>query len=133
MGPCTESLGCAILKPNRPRGGNPMPSSKEYLSYIMEQLAPLEGITTRQMMGEYIIYYQGKIAAELCDDRLLVKPVPAALALLPDAPQEPPYPDAKPMLLVEEVDDGAFLRELLVAMEPELPAPKPKKPMAKKE
>lgn len=110
-----------------------MPSSREYLSYIMEQLAPLEGITTRQMMGEYIIYYQGKIAAELCDDRLLVKPVPAALALLPDAPQETPYPGAKPMLLVEEVDDGAFLRELLVAMEPELPAPKPKKPMAKKE
>ena len=106
-----------------------MPSSREYLSYIMEQLAPLEGITTRQMMGEYIIYYQGKIAAELCDDRLLVNPVPAALALLPDAPQEPPYPGAKPMLLV----DGAFLRELLVAMEPELPAPKPKKPMAKKE
>ena len=67
-----------------------MPSSREYLSYIMEQLAPLEGITTRQMMGEYIIYYQGKIAAELCDDRLLVKPVPAALALLPDAPQEMP-------------------------------------------
>ena len=110
-----------------------MPSSREYLSYIMEQLAPLEGITTRQMMGEYIIYYQGKIAAELCDDRLLVKPVPAALALLPDAPQAPPYPGAKPMLLVEEVEDGAFLRELLVAMEPELPAPKPKKPMAKKE
>lgn len=104
-----------------------MPSSREYLSYIMEQLAPLEGITTRQMMGEYIIYYQGKIAAELCDDCLLVKPVPAALALLPDAPQEPPYPGAKPMLLVEEVEDGAFLRELLVAMEPELPAPKPKK------
>lgn len=90
-----------------------MPSSREYLSYIMEQLAPLEGITTRQMMGEYIIYYQGKIAAELCDDRLLVNPVPAALALLPDAPQEPPYPGAKPMLLVEEVEDGAFLRELL--------------------
>ena len=74
-----------------------MPSSREYLSYIMEQLAPLEGITTRQMMGEYIIYYQGKIAAELCDDCLLVKPVPAALALLPDAPQEPPYPGAKPL------------------------------------
>ena len=114
-----------------------MPSSREYLSYIMEQLAPLEGITTRQMMGEYIIYYQGKIAAELCDDRLLVNPVPAALALLPDAPPsavyEPPYDGAKPMLLVEEVEDGAFLRELLVAMEPELPAPKPKKPMAKKE
>ena len=104
-----------------------MPSSKEYLSYIMEQLAPLEGITTRQMMGEYIIYYQGKIAAELCDDRLLVKPVPAALALLPDAPQEPPYPGAKPMLLVEEVDSKEFLTGLFTAMYSELPAPKSKK------
>ena len=104
-----------------------MPSSREYLSYIMEQLAPLEGITTRQMMGEYIIYYQGKIAAELCDDRLLVKPVPAALALLPDAPQEPPYPGAKPMLLVEEVDSKEFLTGLFTAMYSELPAPKSKK------
>ena len=110
-----------------------MASSKEYLTFILEQLSDLEGISYRAMMGEYIIYYQGKIAAELCDDRLLVKSVPAALALLPNAPQEPPYPGAKPMLLVEEVEDGAFLRELLVAMEPELPAPKPKKPMAKKE
>ena len=104
-----------------------MPSSREYLSYIMEQLAPLEGITTRQMMGEYIIYYQGKIAAELCDDRLLVKPVPAALALLPDAPQEPPYPGAKPMLLVEEVDSKEFLTGLFTAMYSELPAPKSKR------
>lgn len=113
-----------------------MPSSKEYLNFILEQLAPLEEITTRQMMGEYIIYYKGKIAAELCDDRLLVKPVPAARALLPEAPQEPPYEGAKPMLLVEEVDDGEFLRGLLRAMEPELPAQKPKKPKtlkAKKE
>ena len=110
-----------------------MASSKEYLTFILEQLSDLEGISYRAMMGEYIIYYQGKIVAELCDDRLLVKPVPAALALLPNAPQEPPYPGAKPMLLVEEVEDGAFLRELLVAMEPELPAPKPKKTMAKKE
>ena len=104
-----------------------MPSSREYLSYIMEQLAPLEGITTRQMMGEYIIYYQGKIAAELCDDRLLVNPVPAALALLPDAPQEPPYPGAKPMLLVEEVDSKEFLTGLFTAMYSELPAPKSKR------
>ena len=110
-----------------------MPSSKECLNYILEQLTPLEGITTRQMMGEYIIYCQGKIAAELCDNRLLVKPVPAARTRLPEAPEEPPCPGAKPMLLVEEVDNGAFLRELLAAMEPELPVPKAKKPKAKKE
>ena len=110
-----------------------MASSKEYLRFILEQLSDLEEISYRAMMGEYIIYCQGKIAAELCDNRLLVKPVPAARTRLPEAPEEPPYPGAKPMLLVEEVDNGAFLRELLVAMEPELPAPKPKKPKSKKE
>ena len=110
-----------------------MASSKEYLDFVLEQLSDLDGITFRPMMGEYLLYVDGRLAGGVYDNRLLVKPVPAALALLPDAPQEPPYPGAKPMLLVEEVDDGAFLRELLVAMEPELPAPKPKKPMAKKE
>ena len=104
-----------------------MPSSKEYLSYIMEQLAPLEGITTRQMMGEYIIYYQGKIAAELCDDRLLVKPTKSALAAMPDAPHELPYKGANPMLLVEDVDSKDALTVLFQAMYPELPAPKTKK------
>ena len=110
-----------------------MASSKEYLDFVLEQLSDLDGITFRPMMGEYLLYVDGRLAGGVYDNRLLVKPVPAALALLPNAPQEPPYPGAKPMLLVEEVEDGAFLRELLVAMEPELPAPKPKKPMAKKE
>ena len=110
-----------------------MASSKEYLHYILEQLSGLEEITYRAMMGEFILYYRGRIVGGIYDDRLLVKPVKAALSAMPSAVYEPPYDGAKPMLLVEEVDDGAFLRELLVAMEPELPAPKPKKPMAKKE
>ena len=110
-----------------------MASSKEYLHYILEQLSGLEEITYRAMMGEFILYYRGKIVGGIYDDRLLVKPVKAALSAMPSAVYEPPYDGAKPMLLVEEVEDGAFLRELLVAMEPELPAPKPKKPMAKKE
>ena len=110
-----------------------MASSKEYLHYILEQLSGLEGITYRAMMGEFILYYRGRIVGGIYDDRLLVKPVKAALSAMPSAVYEPPYDGAKPMLLVEEVEDGAFLRELLVAMEPELPAPKPKKPMAKKE
>ena len=104
-----------------------MATSKEYLTFILDQLSGLEGVTYRGMMGEFILYYRGKIAAYLCDDRLLVKPVAAARALLPDAPMEPPYPGAKEMLLVENVDDRAFLAELLDAMEPELPLPKPKK------
>lgn len=104
-----------------------MASSKEYLSYVLEQLSDLEGITHRMMMGEYIIYHQGKIAAYLCDDRFLVKPVKSAIAMMPDAKHEPPYPGAKEMLLVENTDDRAFLTELFNAMQPELPVPKPKK------
>ena len=96
-----------------------MATSKEYLAFLLEQLSGLEGITHRQMMGEYILYHYGKIAAFVCDDRLLVKILPSTLALLPDAPQEPPYKGAKDMLLVENVDDRA--------MYPELPQPKPKK------
>lgn len=104
-----------------------MASSKTYLLFILEQLSDLSEITHRQMMGEYILYYRGKIAAYICDDRLLVKPVPAAKAMLPNALFEPPYEGAKEMLLVEDVDDKAFLTALFQAMYDELPAPKPKK------
>ncbi len=104
-----------------------MASSKEYLNFILEQLSALENITYRSMMGEYIIYYQGKIAAYICDDRLLVKPVESAKALMPNAPFEPPYEGAKEMILVEEVDNKEFLTNLFEAMYSELPMPKPKK------
>ena len=101
-----------------------MASSKEYLDFILEQLSGLENVTWKAMMGEYILYYRDKIAGGIYDDRLLVKPVPAALALMPDAPREVPYPGAKEMLLVDNVDDRDFLRRLLKAMFDELPAGK---------
>lgn len=104
-----------------------MATSKEYLHFILEQLSGLEEITHRQMMGEYLIYYRGKLIADLCDNRLLVKPLPSALALMPNARREPPYPGAKEQLLVEQVDDRAFLKTLFEALWPELPQPKPKK------
>lgn len=104
-----------------------MSTSKDFLGFVLEQLSDLEEITHRQMMGEYIIYYRGKIAAYICDDRFLVKPVNAAKAIMPDAPFEPPYEGAKDMLLVEDVDNKEFLTELFNAMYDELPAPKPKK------
>lgn len=107
-----------------------MSCSKEYVNFILEQLSGLSEITCRSMMGEYIIYYRGKIAAYLCDDRLLVKPVEAAKALMPDASFEPPYEGAKDMLLVEDVDDRKFLTKLFEEMYEELPAPKPKKKKA---
>lgn len=101
-----------------------MASSREYLNFIKEQLSKLEEITFRQMMGEYIIYYRGKIAAYICDDRLLAKPVPSAAKMMPDAPYEPPYDGAKDMILVENVDDKDFLTKLFRAIYDELPEPR---------
>ena len=101
-----------------------MATSKNYLDFVLDQLSELDGIKYRQMMGEYIIYHHGKIAAYLCDDRLLIKPLPSAIRLMPDARMEPPYEGAKDMLLVENVDDRAFLQELFKAMFVELPEPK---------
>ncbi|MBQ7242524.1 MAG: TfoX/Sxy family protein [Firmicutes bacterium] len=109
-----------------------MASSKEYLDYILEQLSGLEDITYRAMMGEYIIYYKGRIIGGIYDDRFLVKPVKPAVAMMPDAEYELPYEGAKEMLLVDNTDDREFLKDLLDAMYPELPAPKPKKPKKKK-
>lgn len=103
-----------------------MATKKEYLKYIIEQLSELDGITYRQMMGEYIIYYNQRIAAYVCDDRLLVKPVPSAEAMLSDAPHEPPYDGAKNMILVENIEDKGFLTELFKAMYDELAIPKKK-------
>ena len=103
-----------------------MASRKEYLDYILEQLSDAEGVTYRAMMGEYILYCQGRIFGGIYDDRLLVKPTKSAKALLPDAPLELPYEGAQPMLLVDNLDDRAFLRGLITAMTPELPAPRRK-------
>ena len=103
-----------------------MTSSKEYLEYILEQLSDLEDISHRAMMGEYIIYYRAKIVGGIYDDRFLVKPVPAAKTLMPNADMELPYEGAKEMLLVDNMEDKEFLKELLEAMYEELPAPRKK-------
>ena len=104
-----------------------MASSKEYLAFILGQLSELEEITYRAMMGEFLIYYRGKIVGGIYDNRLLVKPVKSAIRYMPTAPYEVPYEGAKEMLLVEEVDNKEFLTGLFRAMYEELPAPKPKK------
>lgn len=103
-----------------------MASGREYLEYILDQLSDLDGISYRKMMGEYIIYYRGRVAGGIYDDRFLVKPVRAAEAMMPDAERELPYEGAKEMLLVDDVEDREFLRELLDAMYPELPDTKKK-------
>lgn len=104
-----------------------MASSKSYLDFILEQLSDLEDITYRAMMGEYIIYYKGRIIGGIYDNRLLVKPVSAAVQLMPSASFEPPYQGAAKMLLVNNVDSKEFLCELFDKMYDELPVPKKKK------
>ena len=101
-----------------------MASGKDYLDYIFEQLSGLEGIRWRAMMGEYLLYYQGKLVGGIYDDRLLVKPTPSAKALLPEAPIALPYEGAKELLLVEETDDRELLAALLNAVAADLSAPK---------
>ena len=104
-----------------------MASNKAYLDFVLDQLSELDGITWRPMMGEYILYCQGKIVGGIYDDRFLVKPTKSALAMMPHAPRELPYKGAKEMLLVDNVENREFLRELVGAMLDELPAPKGKK------
>lgn len=104
-----------------------MASSKEYLSFILDGLSELSEISYKPMMGEYIIYYREKIVAGIYDDRFLVKPVPSAKKLMPNARFELPYDGAKEMLSVDDADNREFLKDLLNAMYDELPAPRIKK------
>ena len=104
-----------------------MASSKEYLDFILEQQSELDNVSYKAMMGEFIIYYKGKIIGGIYDDRLLVKPVQSAINHMPNAVYELPYDGAKEMLLVDDVDNKEFLIGLFDAMYDDLPAPKPKK------
>ena len=101
-----------------------MASSKEYLEFVIDQLSGLDDISYRSMMGEYIIYYRGKVIGGIYDDRFLVKPVRSALDMMPDAGMELPYEGAKEMILVDEVDNREFLTRLVSAIYDELPARK---------
>ncbi|MBQ3713035.1 MAG: TfoX/Sxy family protein [Spirochaetia bacterium] len=103
-----------------------MPSTQDYCDFVLDQLSLLSDITTRKMMGEYILYYNSKIFGGIYDNRFLVKPVEAAKKLMPDAPLEIPYPGGKKMLLVEDIDNREFLKELIIAICDKLPAPKAK-------
>lgn len=104
-----------------------MATNREFLEYTLELLGDLPEITFRPMMGEYLLYYRGKLFGGLYDGRLMVKPVPAAIALLPDAALEEPYPGAKKMLPLSSLEDRELLARLVTAMYDELPEPRPRK------
>lgn len=104
-----------------------MASSQEYLDFIIGQLDKLNDISYRKMMGEYILYFQGKVFGGIYDDRFLVKITKASKQLMLGATEELPYDGAKPMLLVDNVDNKELLCELITEMYKELPYPKVKK------
>lgn len=103
-----------------------MASTKEYLDFVIEQLSGMDEISYRAMMGEYILYYRGRVFGGIYDNRLLVKPVTTAVKLMPDAPMELPYDGAKEMILVDDVDNREFLCKLVESMWEELPERKRK-------
>lgn len=98
-----------------------MASSKEYLDYVLEQLSLLEDISYRKMMGEYLLYFQGKLFGGIYDNRFLVKKIPSAIKLMPETESVVPYPSAKEMLVVDKIEDKEFLKQLIEKMYPELP------------
>ena len=104
-----------------------MATTKEFLNYFLEQLKDLPDIIVKPMMGEYLLYYCGKLVGDICDNRVLIKPVKAAKELLSHAEMQPPYDGAKEMLVLEELEDAEFIKTLFDAMLPQLPAPKLKK------
>ena len=104
-----------------------MASSKGYLDFVLEQLSELDEVSFRAMMGEYILYYRGRVFGGIYDDRLLVKPVPSAVKLMPDTTMELPYDGAKEMILVDDIDNREFLCRLVRSMWEELPEKKKKK------
>ncbi len=103
-----------------------MASTQEYLDFVLEQLSVLESVAYRKMMGEYVLYYREKVIGGIYNNRFLIKPVPAARALLPEAVYELPYEGAKPMILVDRFEDKKFLAHLIISMYDELPVVKRK-------
>jgi TfoX/Sxy family transcriptional regulator of competence genes len=103
-----------------------MASSKDFLSFVMEQLSVLPDVDYRAMMGEYIIYFRGRVIGGIYDNRFLVKPTAAAKKIMPNTVTEIPYPGGKPMLMVTDVENPELLEKLFTAMYPELPDKKRK-------
>ena len=102
-----------------------MATSKEYHDYIVECLSKAGDITTKKMMGEYCIYYQGKLIGDLCDNRLLVKQAETSIRLLKNCQLEYPYEGSKTLMyVVEDFEDTDLMKELLNGLYAELPEPK---------
>ncbi len=104
-----------------------MSTSKQFIEYFLDRMTDIGDITLKSMMGEYLIYYRGKLVGDICNNRVLIKPVSSAQNLMPSADMQPPYQGAKAMLVLDNFEDTDFVKNLFEAMYAELPEPKAKK------
>ena len=104
-----------------------MASDQGFVDYVVDQIEPDCGITYKKMFGEYGLYSNGKFFAVICDDQLFVKPTPGGRDHIGDVVEAPPYPGAKPSLLIDRIEDGEWLSELVRITARELPEPKKRK------
>ena len=104
-----------------------MATSKEFCDYVLENLRRIGEVSARKMMGEYLVYYRGKLIGDICDNCLFLKPTESVLRLMPDAERDYPYEGSKTqMVVVDDVENMERMAELLNAMYEELPEPKKK-------
>lgn len=105
-----------------------MATSKEFHDYIVENLQRIGDISTRKMMWEYCIYYQGKLIGDICDNCLFLKPTESVLRFMPDADRGYPYEGSKTLMVIaDDVENIELLKKVLNAMYEELPEPKIKR------
>lgn len=105
-----------------------MASAQGFVDYVVDQIAPDCGVSSKKMFGEYGLYSGGKMFGMVCDDRLFVKTTDGGRAHIGEVVEAPPYPGAKPIFLIEDrLEDGEWLSELVRITTRELPEPKPKK------
>lgn len=105
-----------------------MASDQDFVDYAFGQIRDVPNLSHRKMFGEYAVYAGEKVVALICDNQFYLKPTPGNRALLDNPVEAPPYPGAKPYLVIDEhLDDRDLLSRLVRVTEKELPAPKKKK------
>lgn len=112
-------------------GVREMSSGVGTVEYIADRLSPVGNIIYKKMFGEYGLYSQGKIFALVCDDCLFIKITDEAEKAFPALEKAPPYEGAKDYFLIEDIDNGDLLCELVKLTLQSLPEPKPKKKQLK--
>jgi TfoX/Sxy family transcriptional regulator of competence genes len=105
-----------------------MASEQKFVDFIMDQIGFSEQVTNKKMFGEYGLYFDNKLFALVCDNKLFIKPTQSGREYIKDVVEASPYPGAKPSFLIEEkLDSREWLKTLVKITVDELPEPKPKK------